>query len=367
MSRGFRDRPRRVLIARLSAIGDTILTTPLLAAIKDAMPDVEVDWVVEPKSRPVLEMADGLSRIYTFPRLLRISQILRAPGRLPALLRDLGRLRREMAARRYDLCFDVQGLLKSGVATEVSGALWKVGWRRSQVREMSWMLTSDRLTMPGGVHVVDAWLSMLRVIGLPKTPVRFPLRPPHAALAEARRYIESLNLRGPAVIVHVGASRPEKCWPTERYAEVARMAAESRGACSIFTWGSDREREAAEAAVGEAGPSAVVAPPTDFALLAAIIRNADAFVGGDTGPMHLSVALGTPVVAVFDARSRRQPGPYGPGNIIIGPPLSAGGSNPLDAIEPPEVYTGLTEILGREPGESRRDSALADAGGRADA
>ena len=201
MSEGarFPGRPRRVLIVRLSAIGDTILTTPLLAALKDAMPDVEVDWVIEPKSRPILDMAEGLSRIHVFPRLLKLSQIARAPGKLPVLLRDLRALRAEMAGRQYDLCFDVQGLIKSGVASGISGARWKVGWRAADSRELNWMFTSDRLRMPKGVHVVDAWLSMLGVIGLPATPARFPLRPPADALraVEAARLAWDVDLLAP--------------------------------------------------------------------------------------------------------------------------------------------------------------------------
>jgi len=362
MSEGarFPGRPRRVLIVRLSAIGDTILTTPLLAALKDAMPDVEVDWVIEPKSRPILDMAEGLSRIHVFPRLLKLSQIARAPGKLPVLLRDLRALRAEMAGRQYDLCFDVQGLIKSGVASGISGARWKVGWRAADSRELNWMFTSDRLRMPKGVHVVDAWLSMLGVIGLPATPARFPLRPPADALRAARDYIESLGPSGPIVIMNVGSSKPDRRWPAERFAEVARMAHSQTKALCVFTWGNDSEKELAGMAVEQAGEAGVLSLKTDLFLLAGLIRHADAFVGGDTGPMHLAAALGTPVAGVFGVSSAWRTGPYGPAHVTVEAPAAEakGRRSPMDVIPPQDVYTALSGILSRGSGHFRRQAVI---------
>ena len=222
-------------------------------------------------------MAEGLSRIHVpggccCPDSASPRQASRVPRPLA--------LRAEMAGRSYDPASTFRASSRAESRADVE-PLERDGAADS--RELNWMFTSDRLRMPKGVHVVDAWLSMLGVIGLPATPARFPLRPPADALRAARDYIESLGPSGPIVIMNVGSSKPDRRWPAERFAEVARMAHSQTKALCVFTWGNDSEKELAGMAVEQAGEAGVLSLKTDLFLLAGLIRHADAFVGGDTG------------------------------------------------------------------------------------
>lgn len=341
--------PRRVLIVRLSAIGDTILTTPLLAAINRQLPQTEVDWVVEPKSRPVVEMCRGISRVFTFPRFPGLG-ILSAEKRR-AFLAQLALVKPELREREYDVALAVQDRLKSGLALAASGARRRVGWRLGDAEELNWVFTNRWAPLPREGHVVDRWLSMLSVIGVRPEGARFPIEPPADAREEIRRYLQSVRSSGPVVIMNIGSSKADRRWPGERHARVAAMARSEFDATPLFTWGSPAERELAEEAVRLSGGAAVLSCPTTLYTLAALVEQADAFVGGDTGPMHLAAALDTPVVGIFGPSASERTGPYGEIHRVVdrhgGSTLTDAES--LDSIEPEDVYTELAALLQKGP------------------
>lgn len=339
--------PQRILIVRLSAIGDTILTSPLLAAIRDHLPEAEVDWVVEPKSRPVVEMCEGVSRIWTFPRIIFPHQAIASPRRGAQLFHDLSALHRQMLERGYDAALDVQGLFKSGVAAAVSGARWRVGWRPADCREGNFFFTNHWMTMGRGCHAVDSWLPLLDSIGCRPERVRFPLRPPQDALDQMRAFLHGVSADGrPVVLLNVGSSDQRKCWPAERFAELARLACRDFQAVLVFTWGSEAEHKLAEETARTAGEGAVVSVRTTIQSLAALEILADAFVGADTGPLHLAAAMGTPVVGIYSLTNPRRLAPYGEGHRTVYRP------DGIDGIQTSDVYSQLAEVL--QAGKARQ-------------
>ncbi|MEI6914640.1 MAG: glycosyltransferase family 9 protein [Armatimonadota bacterium] len=344
----FRGRLNRVLIVRLSAIGDTILTTPLLAAIKDQMPEVEVDWVVEPKSRAIVEMCQGVSRIFTFPRFPGFSSLLH-PARMAEFMRQRAIVMPEMRDRHYDVALAVQDRLKSGLALLASNARSKVGWRLGDAEEANWAFTTDWIAMPRTGHVVDRWLTMAHAIGCKPAPARFPISPPEEAMERMGDYLNEVRRSGPVIIMNAGSSKADRRWSAVRLAEASKMANQDFGAVSIFTWGNEVERAVVEEAVTESDGSAIECKETTLYTLAALVAQADAFVGGDTGPMHLAAALGTPVVGIFGASDPERTGPYGSNNVCVNrfPQIQAEGMLAMDSITADDVYAKLAEILGR--------------------
>ncbi len=353
---GAKDSVRRVLMVRLSSIGDTILTTPLLAAIRDSSPETEVDWVVGRKSREIVEMCEGVSRIYTFPKVYGPRMAVRDPAGALEFSRVLRTLRAEMHERRYDLALDVQGLLKSGLATGISGARVRMGWSRPWAREFSWLFTDVQLPMRNDCHAVDSWLDLTRAAGFREREVRFPLRVPPDALEEARRFLDGVRRGGPVIVMNMGASKREKCWQAASFATLARMVREETDGVSVFCWGSDWEREMAEEAARRSDGAGVVSFRTTLFTLAGLIQLCDAYVGADTGPTHLAAALGTPLVALYGVTNPRRVGPYGLEENVIsryaGPvdevKVAAADASAMASITPGEVFARLGPILTRE-------------------
>lgn len=360
-------RPSRVLIVRLSSIGDTILTTPLVSAIRECYPDCEVDWVVGAKSREIVEMCRGISRIFIFPKLPSPLRAIRKPGERREFQETIQRLGDEMKERRYDYAFDVQGLLKSAVAMSISGAAVRVGWDAFSSREMSWVFSNVWRRMPRGRHVVDAWLDLLTPLGCRPAKPSFPIEPPADAMEEVAARLSAIRRSGPVLVMNIGASKANKCWAPEKYAELAQMSFHELDAVTLFTWGSEWEREVAQQAADLAGDAGLLSFQTTLFTLAALLKQADAYVGGDTGPTHLAAAVGTPAVALFGITNPIRVRPYGDHHMVIsrysgspeGRMSTSADATAMQEIEPLEVYSELRGVLeGLASPESGRLSAV---------
>lgn len=205
--------------------------------------------------------------------------------------------------------------------------------------------------------MVDSWLSMLRVMGIEPSKGRFPIVPPADAMEEMRQFVNSASGGRPLVVMNVGASTLNKCWPVEKYSDLARRAASDFGSVSAFTFGSPWERDLAEQAVKQAGEAAVIGPKTTLFTLAALLAYARVFIGGDTGPTHLAAALGIPCLGIFGVTDPTRTRPYGENNVVISrfrPGDSWRSSNltdqqSMDEIGVEEVYSHLSRMLEAVP------------------
>jgi lipopolysaccharide heptosyltransferase I len=293
----------RILLVRLSAVGDCVQTMPLACALRDRFPGAHITWVVEKAAAPLVAANDAVDRLIVLPK-----RFLYSPSTLRWLKNALGR-------ERIDLTFDPQGLTKSGVVAWLSRAARRIGLARPAAREINpWLQTE--LVAARAAHRVDRYLELLRPLGIERPAVRFGLRLP----ADSSLAVPSLGQHGPAtcryVALNPGAGWDSKRWPPERFAEVARHL-KSRGLASIITWGGPQERTWAEAIVAASAGAAGLAPPTSLLELATLLRGARLFIGSDTGPLHLAAALGTPCLALFGASEAAACGPYGRGHLCL--------------------------------------------------
>src|SRR5262245_114072 len=293
----------RVLIARLSAVGDCVQTMPLACAVRERWPEAHVTWVVEKGAAPLVETNEAVDRVIVLPK------------RCATSLKMLLWLRRGLRAGRFDVSLDPQGLTKSGLVAWLSGARRRIGFARPAAREVNpWLQTE--WVMSRAVPRVDRYLELLRPLGIEMAGVRFGISIPPAAERVAEELAGRAELRGGYVALNPGAGWDSKRWPVERFAEVARHLG-SRGMPCVVTWGGEQERVWAEAIVSQSGGAAVMAPATSLVELAAVLRRARLFVGSDTGPLHLAAALETPCVAMFGASAAEACGPYGEGHVVL--------------------------------------------------
>ena len=296
--------PLRILIVRLSAIGDVIQTMPVACALRERFPDARLAWAVEQRAGALLEGHEALNELITLPR-----GWLKSPG-------GVWRLRRRLREMRFDVTVDVQSLTKSAVLARLTGARRRIGFGNPGGRELSKWLNNERVD-PKATHVVDRYLELLGPLGIQRPAVRFQVPEQEEARKTAERIIAEKQLGDGFAVINPGAGWPSKLWPAERYAAVARHLGAARRLPTLVVWAGAGERAAAERIVADGGAQAVLSPPTSLVELAALSRRAKLFIGADTGPLHLAAAVDTPCVGLYGPWPAARHGPYGPRHVAL--------------------------------------------------
>jgi ADP-heptose:LPS heptosyltransferase len=228
---------------------------------------------------------------------------------------------RELRRSRYDVAFDLQGLLKSAALARFSGAHRVVGFSSNYLRERLARPFYTDVYDPGGggmydprerSHVVQMNLGLLATIGVAAGAPEFPIDRVDTEIARAMR--ERAGNR--YALVNPGAAWPNKRWPAARYGAVARAIEERHGLKTIVTWGPGEEGLAQEV-VRESSGAALLSPKTSIVDLLALIRGATLMISGDTGPTHVAAALGTPIVGIYGPTRPSRNGPWAPADITI--------------------------------------------------
>jgi lipopolysaccharide heptosyltransferase I len=297
-------RPR-ILIVRLSAIGDVIHGIPTLCALREAFPNAHIGWLVEGRMGDLLEGHPALDALIKVPR-----RFWKSP-------RAIWNMSRRLYEHQFDTAIDLQCLTKSAAATWLSGAKRRIGKSGEDGRELSQWLNNE-LVAAGGTHVIEHYLTMLKPLGIESPAVRFDLRETADDARAADSFLRERGLAGRRfALLNPGAGWPSKKWPTVRYGAIARHLGREHGVPTVALWGVPDEREMAERIVETSARNAHMAPPTTMRELAALCRRASLFVGSDTGPMHLAVAVGTPSISLHGPSRAEWCGAYGAENIRL--------------------------------------------------
>jgi len=287
----------RILIVKLGSIGDVVHTLPALAAIRSALPEAEISWVVERRSAEILRdnpILDRLIEVDTkaLRRGLMSGETLRAPRQ------QLRRLR----ASAFDLALDFQGLLKSASIARLSGARRVFGFSREGLREpASRIFLSKTVFIPRHTHVIRKNLLLVNgALGIPmpkdSSDLEFPIQVDSTHERETERALEGIGKR--FAILNPGGGWPTKLWSPERFGELADQIWVNHGLPSLITYGPG-ELELAERVLGYGRSGKARAISLSLKGFYALAKRAQIYVGGDTGPTHIAVAAGTPVVGLF--------------------------------------------------------------------
>jgi heptosyltransferase-1 len=283
---------QRILIVRLSAVGDTILSLPVLCALRKEYPNSRIGWVVGSGAADIVRGHDALDDLFVLTK-----NDLKSVKAYWAFLKRI----REWQPTTL---IDVQGLTKSALIGWYSGATRRIGLVKSEFegRELSTWLNNTLVT-PTSEHVVQRGLALLKPLGIenPEIEYRVPVSP--AANQRVNEQVRELagpeaELR-PFAIINVGAGWVSKIWPAERYAAVAKHLKDRWNLRTMIAWGGSEERSLAEQVSILSGGAAIELPATSLLELAEWIRRSVLFVGSDTGPMHLSVAIDIPTVSLI--------------------------------------------------------------------
>jgi heptosyltransferase I len=258
---------KRLLVLRLSALGDVIHTIPAVVSLRERY---EITWVVEAPYRELVEMVAGVE---TIP--VRMKKWTREPR---AAIDAIARM------RSVDESIDFQGLVKSSILGFLSGARTRYGFDKNAIREKPALLFTNRhVPVDTTKHVIEQNLQLAGTTWGDGKWEDFP--------AEVK------GCEG-SIVLLPGAGKPNKIWP--HFPALAKHL----GSKALAVWGPG-EQSLAEAT------GARLAPPTSLRELAYILRKAEAVIGGDTGPLHLAAALGTKVIGLYGPTDPRRNGPYG--------------------------------------------------------
>ena len=298
-----------ILIVKLGSIGDIVHTLPTLAAMRRAMPDAQISWVVEHKAAEILRgnsMLDNLIEIDT-------RHVLGKP------LAETSKQIRDLRTFKFDVAIDFQGLWKSAFIAKISGAAKIWGFSTDTLREPSCrILLTDTVRPAPRTHVIKKNLELAGGalgIAVSEDKLEFPISTSSEHFAEAKSIVEKVGCDKFALL-NPGGGWVTKLWPAANFGELADRLWETMGIASVIATGPNEEALSAQVIAASRTGRAVPARPSlkGFYELA---RRASVYVGGDTGPTHLAIAAETPVVGLFGPTEWWRNGSLNPDDICV--------------------------------------------------
>jgi heptosyltransferase-1/heptosyltransferase-2 len=312
----------RILIFKPSAMGDVILTLPALRQLRLQYPDAYIAWVVNKPFIPFLEENPWLDEIIPFDR--------KAFGKMKNWGKLLGFMK-ELRQKKFEIVFDFQGLLRSGLISYFSGASHRVGM--THAREGSTFFYNWKIQIPKDkTHVSDQYTYVVSAfhklyagetccpVPMPDEPVAFKITP------ETREKV-SLKLKEagwqgePLVLIHPGARWETKRWYPEAYAKLAEALIEKYGVFLLLIGGKE-DIPLSEAIHNHANKVTLKdwTGKTSIQETMALMEKANLVIAHDSGPMHLAGALNIPVAAIFGPSDPHYSGPRHPHDTVIQAP-----------------------------------------------
>lgn len=279
----------RFLIARLSALGDTVCSLPAAVALKRTFPESHITWVVDPRFGGIVECCAAVDEVIKLKPSLKTIPKYSEP---------------------FDAAFDLQGLLKSALCIARAKAPKKYGYHWQ--REGAMLFSARVLPDPSSLHVVDQYVDVVRAAGAQMERAEFMLAPLEEDILSVRRKLKERDVFGRFVVMNAGAGWATKRWPPKYFARVAdRLYAE--GLTTVLVGGRAEADQAAAKEVIEASEHKLVnmLGETSVRELVALLRLCSAHVGGDTGSTHIAAALETPAIGLYSITRPERSCPYG--------------------------------------------------------
>jgi len=293
---------RKILIVKPSSLGDVVHSLPFLNAMKTCFPSAEIHWVIAKGLEGLLEGHPMVDKLIVINKDLwkRFSQTGKT-------LKELRELFKQLRHEQYDMVVDLQGLLRSGLITQATGAPLRIGFL--EAREGSRLFYTRKVKGGRDIHAVDRYMKLAAELGCEATERVFPFPLAGNVGDKAGRLAEL----GPYAVLAPGARWKTKIWPAESFGKVASMLP-----LRSVIIGSSADKAIADEVVSHSGERAVsMAGETSLRELIEIMRAAQVVITNDSGPMHIAAALNVPVIAIFGPTSPAKTGPYGRGHVVL--------------------------------------------------
>jgi len=361
-----RDAPHSVCLLRLSAIGDTCHAAAALNCLQQAWPNTRFTWIIGKLEAKLMSAVLPGVEFITFDK--------------STMSRELLRLRKLLAARRFDLLLDLQLSFRASLVSTLVRAPRKLGFDRRRAREMQWLFTNAQIEPATSEHVLDSFLGFVRSVGVTPGAAAWNLALPADAADYAAAVIPDSQ---PTLVVSPCSSHALRNWPAERYAAVADHAAKVHGMRVVLAGGrSELERRMGTAIVAAAARSTTIVDQIGkdtLPQLLGLLAKATVLLTPDSGPAHMATMVGTPVIGLYAATRTARAGPYysrqwcvdkydEAARRVYGKPSSAipwttkiERPGVMELIEVPEVNAKLDQLLQRPVDASPRPPLAAAA------
>jgi heptosyltransferase I len=304
--------PSRILIIRLSSLGDILHALPAFLSLKTSFPNARIDWLVAQKTQFLLSSIPGINSLH----VLDTSSLLKFPLDKKAW-RRLGSLIQTIHAQQYDLAIDFQGLLKSSLLCRASGAPLRLGFCRELVRERPahWFYNRTLAKPNNPFHITELNQKLAELSGACRSPYH-----PEFIVSEAdSTAIDLLMKQNPLdnfVVLNPGGGWSTKRWAPEKYGALAERIQRELHLQVIVTTGPGEE-PLYRTIIENCGALPPYHFPVSFLQLIPLLKKARIFIGGDTGPFHLACALNIPVVGIFGPTDPVRNGPWQDGEEVV--------------------------------------------------
>ena len=316
----------KILLIKLSAVGDVVHTIPVLNKLRRRFPTAQLDWLVTPAIAELLRHNPAITTIIEFER-----EVWSTPWRLKPFV-AYARLAARLRAAGYDLVVDMHGQFRTAALTLATGAPARIGFDRPRAsvwdasprkfpeqarkhawqgaREGSWLAYTHHIPVPTlDLHAVDRYLNVGPILGLDPDPADFSFPIPQSAISRVDALLsQNAANRAKLVVMAPGTVWETKHWGSEKFANVARHFL-SKGFAVVLI-GSQRERVVCEEVAALAPGAVDLAGMTTLSELAALISRSVISITNDSGPMHLAVALDRAVISIFGPTDPIWIGPY---------------------------------------------------------
>ena len=345
-----------ILIVKLSAIGDVIHTLPASNALRKAYPEARITWLVEEAAYDLVKDHPALDRVLVSKRKRWLKE-LQSPLFLNAVKEIYGFIK-ELRDTHYDMILDFQALLKSGILIALSRGKRKIGFGKGlEHMEHSYLFLNERLpAVSMEHHALSRGLMMLNAIGIATPQVEYKLAVSDHDHQKVDNLLRRYGLVNPGrfVVVNPVAKWESKLWSIRKFSQLADRIITKYDARVVFTGSLEDRQTIQQIKAGMTKPAINLAGETTLKMLAALYAKADVVISTDTGPMHLAVAMGTTVVALFGPTAFWRTGPYGSGHQIV----TAGQAcapcfkrhcptiDCMDLISVDQVFDAVSRILG---------------------
>ncbi|MHB8499616.1 MAG: glycosyltransferase family 9 protein [Candidatus Acidiferrales bacterium] len=291
------------LVLRLGSLGDIVHTFPAVSAMRETFPNAEIVWLAHPRWKLLVESSALASQVWATET--------RSIHSLRKIIDDL-------RFARWDAAIDYQGLWKSAGLAFFGRIKRRIGFSSETIREYGVPILYTDKVRCATTHIADQNGELSLRAGARNPVAPFTLRLPQEDDSEIRGYLQRLGLDR-YIVLSPGGGWRSKCWPPERFGQLSKMIRDSLGLRCVVNYGpaEDDLAIAVRECSGDADPVPYNGP---LGPLMALLRNAACIVGGDTGPLHLAIALGTPAVALFGPTDPARNGPYRTGDIVLRAP-----------------------------------------------
>ncbi|MBN2320424.1 MAG: glycosyltransferase family 9 protein [Acidobacteria bacterium] len=298
--------PSKILVIRLSSLGDILHTLPAVSGLRASFPDARIDWLVGKPAAFLLSAVRGIDAVHIFDKAAVFPSPFRRDSRYP-----LRNLIRRLRAEQYDFSIDFQGLLKTAFLGFMSGAATRIGFPKSLVRESPahWFYHRTPVKPGKAVHVIELNRLLAGCTGHEIAPAAFDF----VTDEKDARYVDSLIEKEALhnfIVINPGGGWPSKIWKPEYFGQLADRIQRELNFQVVVTTGPGEE-SLYEALAAHCRGKRPIHFQISFLQLIPLLRKARLMIGGDTGPLHLACALNTAVVGIYGPTCPVRNGPWG--------------------------------------------------------